>query len=382
MLKPFLLAAFVVLSVAGCAAPVAQAPAQSTAPATAPATVAAAAPKTAAPTPAPAAPTTAATAAPKAGATTAVGGKLTVYSGRNEQLVAPIIDKFKQASGVDVQVRYGDTAQLAATILEEGNNSPADVFFAQDAGALGALSNRQRLTPLPDALLSKVDPRFRSPKGDWVGVSGRARVIVYNNKELKESDLPDSVLDLTDPKWQGKVGWAPTNASFQSFVTALRTTQGDAAATKWLKDMQANGVRAYANNPAILDAVAKGEIQVGLANHYYLYQQKAKLGDSYPVANYSPRGGDIGAMINVAGLGILPTVKNRPAAEALIAFLMSEEAQTYFANQTYEYPLAAGVKPGPTLKPLDQIQTPKLDLSSLADLEGTLKLLRDAGVLS
>ena len=366
MLKHFLLAVLAVLSIAGCAAPTAQAPAQSAAPAAAaPAT---AAPKTAAPTTAPAA--------------AAVGGKLTVYSGRNEQLVAPIIDKFKQATGVDVQVRYGDTAQLAATILEEGNNSPADVFFAQDAGALGALSSRQRLTPLPEALLSKVDPRFRSPKGDWVGASGRARVIVYNTKELKESDLPDSVLGLTDPKWKGKVGWAPTNASFQSFVTALRTTQGDAAATKWLKDMQANGVRAYANNPAILDAIAKGEIQVGLVNHYYLHQQKAKQGDSYPVANYSPRGGDIGAMINVAGLGILPTAKNRLAAEALIAFLLSEEAQTYFANQTYEYPLAAGVKPGPTLKPLDQIQTPKLDLSSLADLEGTLKLLRDAGVLS
>lgn len=365
MLKRLVLTAFVVLSVAGCAAPAAQAP-QAAAPTTAPAVKAAA----------PTVVSAAATAAP------AAGGKLTVYSGRNEQLVAPIIDKFKQASGVDVQVRYGDTAQLAATILEEGSNSPADVFFAQDAGALGALSARQLLTPLPEALLGKVDPRFRSPKGDWVGASGRARVIVYNNKELKESDLPDTVLGLTDPKWKGKVGWAPTNASFQSFITAMRATQGEAATAEWLKAMQANGVRAYANNPAILDAVAKGEIQVGLANHYYLLQQKAKLGDSYPVANYSPRGGDLGAMINVAGLGILPTAKNRPAAEALITFLLSEEAQRYFADQTYEYPLAAGVKASPALKPLDQIPAPKLDLSNLADLAGTLKLLRDTGVLS
>lgn len=311
----------------------------------------------------------------------AAPGSLTVYSGREEALVKPLIDKFKEQTKIDVKVRYGDTAELAATIMEEGDKSPADVFFAQDAGALGALAAAGRLNKLPDKYLNQVESRFRSPKGEWVGVSGRARTVVYNTSLLKEADLPDSILGFTDAKWKGKLGWAPTNGSFQAFVTGLRLAVGDAEAAKWLKGIKATGVKDYKNNTGIVDAVGKGEISVGFVNHYYLFRFVKEQGEGFTARNYHPRDGGPGAMINIAGAGILKTAKNSANAEKFVAYLLSQGAQQYFADQTFEYPLIQGITVHPLIKPLNQITTPKLDLGSLADLEGTLKLLRDNGVL-
>ena len=215
------------------------------------------------------------------GDVTGAGGELVIYSGRSENLVAPLIEEFEKETGVNVEVRYGGTAEMAATILEEGDNSPADVFFAQDAGSLGALAQAGRLEKLPDEIVNKVDVRYRSPNGEWVGASGRARVLVYNTDQLQESDLPENVLGLTDPKWVNQVGWAPTNASFQSFVSAMRKLNGDDATRQWLEDMIANGVQSYDNNVAIVEAVGKGEIQLGLSNHYYLYRFLEEQGESF-----------------------------------------------------------------------------------------------------
>src|SRR3989304_9282608 len=142
--------------------------------------------------------------------------KLTIYSGRSEELVGPIIDQFTRATSIKVEVRYGETPEMAATILEEGKNSPADIFYAQDPGGLGAVEHL--FTQIPDNILNQVEQRFRSPQGTWVGISGRARVIVYNTNNLSESDLPDDIWDFIDPKWKGRIGWAPTNASFQNMV--------------------------------------------------------------------------------------------------------------------------------------------------------------------
>lgn len=306
---------------------------------------------------------------------------LTLYSGREEKLIGPLIARFQERTGIEVKVRYGDTAELAATILEEGNSSPADVYLAQDAGALGALTRAQRLARLPGTSLDRVDPRYRAPGGEWVGISGRARTVVYNTKTLKEEDLPDSLLGFTDPRWKGKIGWAPTNGSFQSFVTALRVTAGDEAAQKWLEGIQANAPKIYKNNMAIVTAVGTGEIEVGFVNHYYLFRAIEEQGDSYPVRNYHPRVGDAGAMVNVAGIGILTTAKNTGAAESLVEYLLSPEAQQYFADETFEYPLIEGIKTHPLLTPLDRINSPRMDLGSLADLEKTLRLLQTAGVL-
>ncbi len=211
---------------------------------------------------------------------------LLVYSGRNENLVGPLIERFKAETGIDAQVRYGDTAEMGATILEEGKNSPADVFFGQDAGALGALAKAGRLDTLPDALLQQVDAHFRDDEGRWVGASGRARVLVYNTDLVQPDDLPQDIWGLTEPQWRGKVGWAPSNGSFQAFVTALRLLEGDEAARRWLEAMIANDVKVYAGNAAIVEAVASGEISAGLVNHYYLYQHLAQKDANAPLANY------------------------------------------------------------------------------------------------
>lgn len=310
------------------------------------------------------------------------GAQLTIYSGRNENLVGPLIEQFKTQSGIDVQVRYGDTAEMAATILEEGDNSPADLFFAQDASALGALAQVGRFVELPTALTEQVEPRFRSPENLWVGISGRARVLVYNTDLVSEADLPASVFDLTDEKWRGQVGWAPSNGSFQSFVTAMRGLAGEEATQAWLEGMVANETHVYPNNNAILTAVGAGEIVLGLVNHYYLYQFLKEQGEAFPARNHYFPAGDVGAMVNVAGVGILQTGANQEAAQQFVEFLLSTEAQQYFANQTNEYPLtSAEIEINPMLKPLDEIVTPDIELSNLSDLQGTLTMLQDVGAL-
>ena len=309
--------------------------------------------------------------------------ELTIYSGRDEELVGPLLDRYKAQGGVELNVRYGDSAEMAATIREEGERSPADVYFGQDAGALGALAKADLLAPLPQATLDKVDAPYRSDDGLWVGTSGRVRVVAYDKRELQPDDLPASVLDLTDPKWKGKVGWAPTNASFQAFVTALRKVEGEEAAEQWLTAMRDNDTQVYERNGMIRDAIAAGEVQLGLINHYYVMQQLAEESnpDEYPVALHFPEGGDVGSLINVAGAGVLASSEHQEDAQRLVDFLLGAEAQEYFRSETAEYPLAAGVEPLETLPSLDEIQQPEIDLSDIDDLEGTLQLLEKTGVL-
>ena len=327
------------------------------------------------------APTTATTAPSEAVPSPTLSGTLTIYAGRSEELVGPLVERFREQTGLDVQVQYAGTTDLAATILEEGDASPADIFFAQDAGALGAVAAEGRLATLPAETLAAVDSRFASDADQWVGISGRARVVIYDTRTLAESDLPTSIDAFTDPAWKGRIGWAPTNASLQSFVTAYRVMKGDAAARAWLEGVQANEPKVYDGNDAVLAAVAAGEIEVGFVNHYYLMRQLAEQGDAYPVRNHFLDGADPGSLINVAGAGILRTAKNPAAAQAFVDFLLSPVSQTYFATETHEYPLIAGVDANPALPPLDGIDSPDIDLSDLSDLQGTLTLMTEAGVL-
>ena len=305
---------------------------------------------------------------------------LVIYSGRSEELVAPLIERFETQSGIDVQVNYAGTSELAATILEEGDASPADVFFSQDGGALGALAAEGRLAALPQATLDRVDAAFRSPDGLWVGVSGRARVAAYNTEALTEADLPDSILGFTDPAWKGRLGWAPSNASLQSFVTALRFLNGEEAAKAWLEGIKANEPKVYEGNSQALEGVASGEIDVAFINHYYLLEALADGGEM-PVANHFFPGGDPGALINAAGAGILASSKNAAAAQEFVDFLLSAESQGYFAEETYEYPLVDGIPADDRLTPLDEIASPDIDLSDLADLQGTVELMQEVGIL-
>jgi iron(III) transport system substrate-binding protein len=308
-------------------------------------------------------------------------GTLTVYSGRSEELVGPLLRRFEEETGITVEARYGDTAEMAATILEEGGNSPADVFFGQDAGALGALSGAGRLQELPSELLEEVDGQYRSANDDWVGVSGRARVVVYNTGAVSEDELPDSIAGFTDPEWSGRLGWAPTNGSFQSFVTALRVLEGDDGAEEWLRGVQDNDPEVYEKNSAIVEAVSAGEVDAGFVNHYYLYKLQAEGAVGEEVVNRFYADGDPGALVNVAGAGILDTADDVEAAQRFIGYLLSEEGQRYFADETYELPLVAGVEPAAELPDLEALRQPDLDLNDLDDLAGTLELLERVGIL-
>jgi iron(III) transport system substrate-binding protein len=304
--------------------------------------------------------------------------QLTIYSGREEELIGSLIDEIAGREDIEIEVRYGETPQLAATIREEGEDSPADVFFSQDAGALGALASEGLLVQLPQDVLGKVSARFRAEDGTWVGTSGRARVIAYG-EDVQRSDLPPSVLDLTDPEWKGRVAWAPTNGSFQAFVTGMRETLGEARTRDWLEGMVANDTQAYEDNSAIRDAIAAGEIEAGLINHYYVAEAK-KEDPNYPVEVYFPPN-DIGSMINVAGVGILASSENNEEALLFVRDLLTPPSQRYLADGELEYPLVPGVKPDPSLRPLSQIPDPGVNLSSIDDLEGTLRLLQETGAL-
>lgn len=314
-------------------------------------------------------------------ASAVAGGSITVYSGRSEDLVAPVLAMFTEATGIEVEARYGNTAEMAAAILEEGENSPADVFYAQDAGALGAIEGAGLFAPLPAETLDLVDPRFRSAEGNWAGVTGRARVLVYNTDELSAEELPATVQELTGDAWNGKVGWAPTNGSFQSFVTAMRVTEGEDATRAWLQGMIDNGAVVFEGNSDIVRAVAAGEIPAGLVNNYYIYEISAEEGTELPVANHFFEAGNVGSLVNVSGLGILNTAANPEGALALADFLLGEEAQAYFAENTFEYPMLAGVPIAEGLPPLADLNSPEIDLSSLSDLEGTLALLAEVGLV-
>lgn len=306
---------------------------------------------------------------------------LTVYSGRSESLVGPLIEQFEAESGIQVDVRYGNTAEMAATILEEGENSPADVFFAQDPGGLGAVSSAGLLAELPEEVLGKVDGRFADPDGLWVGVSGRARVIVYNTDTLSPEDLPQDLQGFTDPAWLGRIGLPPTNASFQTMVTGMRQVWGEEAARAWLEGIMANEPTFYESNTPTVAAVAAGEVEVGFVNHYYLYRFLAEEGEEFSARNYFLPGGGPGSLVMVAGVGRLASSQNEANALAFINYLLSEPAQEYFASETYEYPLVAGVSPSVELTPLSELNAVDIDLTYLADLQGTVELLQDVGML-
>ena len=307
---------------------------------------------------------------------------LTVYSGRSQSLVHPLLEAFGESTGVSIRVKYGGSASTAATLLEEGDNTPADVVFLQDPGSLGSLAAEGMLADLPQDILDKVDSRLRDPNGRWIGTSGRARTVIYNTEAINpDTDLPTSILDFTKEEWQGRVGWAPRNGSFQSFVTALRLQLGEGAARQWLEGMKNNDAQEYPNNTSIVQAAANGEVDVGFVNHYYLERFLAEYGPEFEARNYYIGNGDPGALVLVAGAGILEASENRETALEFVDFLLSEPAQQYFTSDVKEYPVAAGVEPEGDLPPIESLNPPDVDLGSLSDLQGTLDLLREVGVI-
>lgn len=305
---------------------------------------------------------------------------LVVYSGRDEELVAPLIELFEESSGIDVEVRYADTTELAAQILEEGDKTPAQVFLSQDAGALGALTEAGLFATLPAEVSDRVAPEYTSTDGSWVGLTGRARVIAYDSEKYTAKQVPTDVFEFLEPEWEGKVAIAPSNASFQAFVTALRVTEGEERATEWLEGMVANGAQIFAKNGEILEAVNTGAVDLGLINHYYWArsEQDPKTLRAQLVFGDA---GSVSALVNVTGAGILKRAADSTAAAQFVEFLVSDEAQTYFLEETFEYPLVAGLPNPEGVPALDELGGPDIDLSELSSLEETIALITAAGLL-
>ncbi|GAB6985637.1 iron ABC transporter substrate-binding protein [Nocardioides pyridinolyticus] len=312
------------------------------------------------------------------GGDTASDEPLVVYVGRDEELVAPLIEQFTEESGIEVEARYADTPDHLALLMEEGDQTPADVFLSQDAGALGALAAEGNVQTLPEEITSAVLPAFTSTDGSWVGVTGRARVIAYNAEALGADEVPTSVTALTDPEWAGRVGAAPGNASFQAFVTGFRTAEGDDAARAWLEDMAANDPQTFEGNGDVLEALESGVIDIGLINHYYVFKLAAEVGSDNVVTELQfPEAGDPGALVNVTGAAAL---SDHPDAQAFISYLVSEEGQQYFADTTFEYPLVPGIAAPDGLPELTSIKGPVADLSDLADVGTSITMIEEAGL--
>lgn len=310
--------------------------------------------------------------------TTTAAGALVVYSGRNEELIAPLIEQFKTATGIAVETRYAGTTELAGQLLEEGAASPAQVFLSQDAGALGAVADAGLFTALPAATTGLVPSQYTSADGSWVALTGRARVIAYDSEKYSADEVPGDVTALVEPAWKGKVGIAPSNASFQSFVTAMRVKDGDAAAEKWLDGLVANDAKIFESNGDILEAVNTGALDLGLINHYYwarseqdptTLRAQLKFGDA----------GSTSALVNVTGVGILGA-KASNEAQQFVDYLLSADGQEYFLTKTYEYPLASTKSPA-NVPALADLGGPDIDLSDLASLEQTVALITKAGLL-
>ncbi len=310
--------------------------------------------------------------------------KLVIYSGRSDSLVQPIIDQFAEASGIDVEVRYGSTSEIAGVLLEEGENSPADLFYAQDPGGLGIIQSAGLFAELPAEIVTKVPARFAAEDSSWVGISGRARTVVYNTNVFSDptTELPQDLMGFTDPAWNGRIGWAPSNASFQAMVTALRAIWGEEQTREWLQGIQANNPTVYPKNTPIVEGVANGEIDVGFVNHYYLYRFLSEQGESFPARNYFLPSGGPGSLLMVSGAGILANGENSENAQRFINFLLSIPGQQYFASQTFEYPLLEGVN-SDVSPSLAELEATALDISltDLTDLEGTQDLLIDLGII-
>lgn len=307
--------------------------------------------------------------------------KIVVYSGRSEELVAPLIEQFTTDTGVEVETRYAGSGELAAQLITEGDQSPADVFLSQDAGALGAVSQAGLFAPIDAETLKAVPAKFSAADGTWVGVSGRARVVVYHPDLAPNA--PDTIDGLLAPEWKGKIGFAPSNASWQSFVTGLRVIRGEDGARQWLQAFKAQDPKPFENNVAVRDAVDSGQLPLGVVNHYYLYELMDAKGEHAVTArNRFMAAGDPGGLINVAGVGVLKSAPNPQGAQEFASYLVGKSAQEYFAGETMEYPLIADVAPSGQMPPLSELQPPAVDLSALSDLEATQELLVETGLLT
>jgi len=306
----------------------------------------------------------------------ALEGELTVYSGRGEFLVGELVSYIDDLyDDLDLTVRYAGSTDHVNAIVNEGEGSPADVFYSVNAGALGALADAGRTQALPDDVAEKVRSEFRTEQ--WVGTSGRARTVPYNTDEFDESDLPDDIMAYPE-EFPGDLGWAPSYGSCQAFVTAMRLLEGEEATREWLEAMVESGATAYPDEFRTCQEIADGAIDAAFTNHYYI-QRVLDGNPNAPIATAFTEG-DAGAMFNVAGAAVVDTASDADLAANFVRHLLSAEAQDYFARSTFEYPLIPEVEPIGDLPTIDELDVPDIDLAELSNLEPTIDLMRDAGI--
>ena len=311
------------------------------------------------------------------------GREVTVYSGRTENLIGPTLEAFACETGTDVAVRWGSSTELALLMAEEGDRTAADVFLSRSPGPVGFLESASLLGSIDDDVLGLVGADSRSKSGTWVGFSGRKRVLVHNLDAVPPAELPESVFDLTSDHYRGRVAIPATNGSFIDWFTVFRDQYGSDVAAQWLNDMVANDARYYPNNRSIVEAAGRGEIDMGLVNHYYQYQEAAAAGDRHRAANHDLADDDIGSLLIITAATITAGSQNRPAANELIAYLLSAPVQRYFSQQTFEYPLAAGVEPADILPPLKALEIGSVDFDALGGgFEETIAIIEASGILN
>jgi iron(III) transport system substrate-binding protein len=308
-----------------------------------------------------------------------LAGELSIYIGGGEGgLYRDLIGLLREEyPDFDPTVRTVDSANVLIEEYEAGT-TPADVYWAVDAGSLGAVADAGAFAALAGETLGDVPDAFH-PNDRWVGVAGRARSLPYNTDALSEGDIPDTVMDLPETDFAGEMGWAPTYSAFQAFVTAMRLLEGADRTREWLTAMRDAGVTEYPDEFVTSNAVADGEAAAGFANHYYALRVQAARPDA-PIA-LAFTANDPGALINVAGIGILNDTDRRRRAARFVRHLLSAEAQEFFATRTFAYPMVPGILPAGGLPPIDELEPPEVDLAALSDLEPTLELMREVGVL-
>lgn len=305
---------------------------------------------------------------------------LVIYSGRTSNLIRPLLDQFAEETGISIDVHYETSQDLALLLEEEGDATEADVFISQSPGAVGYADAQGLLTELPADVLDLVPEGDAAEDGTWVGLSGRVRTLVYNTDEVDPATLPDSVLDLADEQYAGQVAVAPTNASFQDFVTVMRTELGEGETDEWLRALADGDAPTFQNNSAIVEAVGRGEVPMGLVNHYYAYNARAEDPD-LPVENHFFASGDYGSTVLVTAASIVAGTDRSDEARRFVEFLLSEQAQEYFSGETFEYPLARGVAAHPDLRPIEEIEPTRVDLGELGEgLEATTELIDASGL--
>lgn len=309
------------------------------------------------------------------------GPSLTVYNAQHEELLDELVPLFTRETGIDVELRNGSDFELANQIVQEGENSPADVFLTENSPAMSLVENERLFARLPQDVSSVVPAAYRPSSGLWTGFAARSTVLVYNTDLVDEADLPASLMDLADPGWQGKVSFSPTGADFQAIVSAVLELKGEAATKRWLDGLKANGTT-YQGNNVVLESVNAGEVATGIIYHYYWYRDQEESGDSSDRSRLHFFGNrDPGAFVSVSGAGVLASSDDASEAEQFVAFLVGEKGQQALADSyALEYPLNPAVDLGRGVKPFSELQPPRVDVSALNGPE-VIELMREEGFI-